>query len=168
MELEIEFQFLQESIRTFPFFTKISIVAFGNFSAIFHWRRYNILNNKEIKLKTDRRFRSPVSMNDGINRAKTFWPENRSHRELESSTAGIERYGGFRQQTVWTGFSPVILLTSVIVHGVDTFSRSNSLFLHSFSPIFYGRRRSGRRNDTFNNKMKLLFSFLIPLFETFL
>lgn len=42
----------------------------------------------------------PVSMNDGINRAKTFWPENRSRRELESSTAGIERYGGFRQQTV--------------------------------------------------------------------
>lgn len=35
----------------------------------------------------------PVSTNDGINRAKTFWPENRSRRELESSTTGIERYG---------------------------------------------------------------------------
>lgn len=100
MELEIEFQFLQESIRTFPFFTKISIVAFGNFSAIFHWRRYNILNNKEKIENRSKISFEPVSTNDGINRAKTFWPENRSRRELESSTAGIERYGGFRQQTV--------------------------------------------------------------------
>lgn len=102
MELEIEFQFLRESIpRTFPFFfffTKISIVTFGNFCAIFHWRRRCTIfstTKAEIKLKTDRRFGAGVDerRKQGINRAKTFWPENRSRGELESCTAGIERYG---------------------------------------------------------------------------
>lgn len=106
------------SKNRFEFISFFFFFFFENFCAIFFiGGAYSILTKAEIKLKTDRI--SFERRKQGINRAKTFWPENRSRGGYGWHW---EVWRGFRQQTVWTGFWPVILLTPVIVHGVDTFS----------------------------------------------
>lgn len=101
--------------NSFPSSFFFSLKIFARF--YFIGGAYSILTKAEIKLKTDRI--SFERRKQGINRAKTFWPENRSRGGYGWHW---EVWRGFRQQTVWTGFWPVILLTPVIVHGVDTFS----------------------------------------------